>query len=151
VAAEPNVYAGKETAVRRCENVFAVGDALGMCRFTTRLFNSPNLPGYEEFAPQIRNVTGIELSEADLDRCGQDIMGLERMLNARFGQGRADDTLPARWFDEPVTVGRFKGEKVDRAEFDALLSRFYAVSELDAEGHPNPAFRARLEGALAVG
>src|SRR5688500_19557714 len=41
VAKEPNSYAGKERAVRVCEDTFAVGDAVGMCRFTTQLLNRP--------------------------------------------------------------------------------------------------------------
>ena len=150
VAAEPNSYDGKEIAVRRCENMFAVGDALGMCRFTTRLFNSPNLPGYEEFAPQIENVTGLRFSLEELDRIGHNINGLERMINARLGLRREHDTLPERWFTEQVKVGNFRGEHIDRDQFQALLSRFYELSELDREGHPQPAFRARLEQALAA-
>ena len=148
VAAAPNSYGGKEIAVRRCENMFAVGDALGMCRFTTKLFNSPNLPGYEEFAPQIKNVTDIELSVDELDEVGHNINGAERMLNQRLGVRRKDDTLPDRWFDEQVKVGKFKGEHIDRDEFQAILSRFYELSELDDEGHPTGAFRQRLEAVL---
>lgn len=148
VAAEPNLYGGKEIAVRRCENVFGVGDAIGMCRFTTKLFNSPNLPGYEEFAPQIENVTGLRFSTAELDEVGHNINGAERMINERLGTGRADDTLPDRWFEVPIEGGPFAGEKIDRARFDAMLSRFYRLSELDEEGHPAGAFRRRLEDVL---
>ena len=54
----PNSYVNKERAVRACENIYAVGDAVGMCRFTTKLFNSPTLPGLEEFREQLANVTG---------------------------------------------------------------------------------------------
>ncbi|HSN68886.1 MAG TPA: aldehyde ferredoxin oxidoreductase C-terminal domain-containing protein, partial [Thermoanaerobaculia bacterium] len=127
VSAEPNSYRGKEIAVRRCENVFGVGDAVGMCRFTTKLFNSPSLPGLEEFSDQLLNVTGLEISPEELDRAGLNINGVERMINAELGVTRADDTLPKRWFEEPITVGPFAGEKIDRGEFDAMLSRFYAI------------------------
>jgi len=149
VSPEPNSYVGKEVAVRACENTYAVGDSVGMCRFTTKLFNSPSLPGFEQFAPQLANVTGIDFQEADLARIGLNIMGVERMINARLGLTRKDDTLPARWFDEPITVGQYAGEKIDRAEFDAMLSRFYAVSSLDGEGHPAGELRARLDTLLA--
>ena len=44
----------KERAVRACENIYAVGDSVGMCRFTTKLFNSPSLPGVEEFREPAR-------------------------------------------------------------------------------------------------
>ncbi|HJR60100.1 MAG TPA: aldehyde ferredoxin oxidoreductase C-terminal domain-containing protein [Vicinamibacterales bacterium] len=148
VSAAPNSYETKERAVRACENTYAVGDSVGMCRFTTKLFNSPSLPGLEEFAAQIRNVTGLEYSAGELDRVGLNIMGLERMINARLGVRREHDTLPERWFEEPVKVGSYKGEKIDRAEFDAMLSRFYEVSNLTPEGVPTESFRQELQQVI---
>ncbi|HEY0788323.1 MAG TPA: aldehyde ferredoxin oxidoreductase C-terminal domain-containing protein, partial [Thermoanaerobaculia bacterium] len=148
VAPEPNSYRGKEIAVRRCENVFGVGDAVGMCRFTTKLFNSPSLPGLEEFSDQLMNVAGLELSPEALDRIGLNINGVERMINAAVGVTRADDTLPRRWFDEPITVGPYAGETIDRGEFDAMLSRFYAISRLGEDGQPVPEFRSELVSVL---
>jgi aldehyde:ferredoxin oxidoreductase len=148
VSAAPNSYADKERAVRVCENVYGVGDAVGMCRFTTMLFNSPSLPGLEEFAAQIANVTGLDFQAQELDRIGQNIMGVERLINRRLGVRRTDDTLPDRWFDEPIRVGAYAGERIDRAEFDAMLSRFYAISDLDQEGMPQPAWRQELEEML---
>jgi aldehyde:ferredoxin oxidoreductase len=150
VSAEPNSYEGKETAVRRCENIYAVGDSVGMCRFTTKLFNSPSLPGYEEFADQVANVTGIELTNEAIDRIGLNVMGVERLINAKLGITRADDTLPKRWFEEAIGVGPYKGEKIDRAEFDKMLSRFYAISNLTEEGVPTPEWREELEGVLTA-
>jgi aldehyde:ferredoxin oxidoreductase len=150
VSAEPNSYRDKERAVRACENIYAVGDAVGMCRFTTKLFNSPSLPGLEEFSSQIENVTGLSLTPAQLDRVGLNVMGVERMINYRLGVRRKDDTLPERWFNEPNTAGAYKGEKIDRAEFDAMLTRFYEISDLTEEGVPIEAWRRDLEAALAL-
>jgi aldehyde:ferredoxin oxidoreductase len=149
VSAAPNSYGDKERAVRVCENVYGVGDAVGMCRFTTQLFNSPSLPGLEEFAAQIRNVTGLEFDAPALDRIGLNIMGVERLINHRLGVTRKDDTLPDRWFEEPITVGSYAGEKIDRAEFDQMLSRFYALSNLDEHGVPVAAWREVLESLIA--
>jgi aldehyde:ferredoxin oxidoreductase len=148
VSAEPNAYDGKERAVRVSENIFAVGDAVGMCRFTTKLFNSPTLPGYEEFAAQIAHVSGLRFSTDQLDRIGLNICGVERLINYRLGMRRRDDTLPDRWFDEPVRVGRFTGERIDREAFDAMLSRFYRLSNLTDEGIPEPSWRRELEAVL---
>ena len=150
VSAEPNSYVGKEVAVRACENIYAVGDAVGMCRFTTKLFNSPSLPGLEEFADQIENITGITVSKAELEQVGLNIMAVERMINSKLGISRKDDTLPKRWFDEVIDVGPFKGEKIDRAEFEGMLSRFYAISNLTEEGLPNEVWRQQLEGVLSA-
>jgi len=149
VAAEPNRYQGKERAVRACEDTFAVGDAVGMCRFTTRLFNSPSLPGFEAFSAQIRNVTGLEITPDALQRIGLNITGLERMINHALGARRRDDTLPRRWFEEELEWGAYKGEKIDRGEFDLMLSRFYALSHLDDEGQPELDFRAHLARVAA--
>ena len=144
VSAAPNSYETKERAVRACENTYAVGDSVGMCRFTTQLFNSPSLPGLDEFAAQIRNVTGLDYTVEELDRVGLNVMGVERLINERLGVRREHDTLPPRWFDEPVTVGAYAGEKIDRAEFDAMLTRFYELSRLTPDGAPDDAFRAEL-------
>jgi aldehyde:ferredoxin oxidoreductase len=150
VGAAPNRYEDKERAVRVCENVYAVGDAVGMCRFTTKLFNSPSLPGLEEFSAQIGNVTGLAFSAADLDRAGLNITGVERLINQRLGVTRADDTLPDRWFEEPIQVGAYKGERIDRGEFDAMLTRFYRISDLDDEGVPVERWRTELHGLLGA-
>ncbi len=150
VSAAPNSYQDKERAVRVCENVYGVGDAVGMCRFTTKLFNSPSLPGLEEFSAQIANVTGLDMSSADLDRVGMNIMGVERLINGRLGVRRRDDTLPDRWFDEPITVGAYAGERIDRQEFDAMLSRFYEISNLTPDGLPRDEWRAELETVLGA-
>lgn len=150
VSAAPNSYENKELAVRVCENTYAVGDSVGMCRFTTKLFNSPSLPGLEEFANQIGNVTGLQFAEAELSAVGHNIMGVERLINGRLGVRREHDTLPDRWFDEPITVGQYAGERIDRAEFDRMLSRFYTISGLDQNGQPEGPWRAALAETLGA-
>ncbi len=148
VSAEPNSYVDKERAVRACENISAVGDSVGMCRFTTKLFNSPSLPGMPEFREQLANVTGLAFTDEQLEQCGLNVMGVERLINHRLGMRRKDDTLPDRWFDEPNPSGPYQGERIDRQEFDAMLSRFYAISRLTSEGAPEEAWRRELVGAL---
>jgi aldehyde:ferredoxin oxidoreductase len=148
VGAAPNSYEGKERAVRVCEDVYAIGDSVGMCRFTTKLFNSPSLPGLEEFANQIGNVTGLEVTPEELETIGHNIMGVERLINQRLGVRREHDTLPDRWFEEPITVGAYSGEKIDRGEFDRMLTRFYQISNLDESGVPRADWRKELEAVI---
>jgi len=150
VSAEPTSYVDKERAVRVCEDIYAVGDSVGMCRFTTKLFNSPSLPGIEEFRDQLSNVTGLEFTNQELEQCGLNVMGVERLINHRLGVRRKDDTLPDRWFDEPNPSGPYKGEKIDRQEFDAMLTRFYEISRLTSEGVPEESWRKELVGALGA-
>ncbi len=144
VAPEPTAYAGKEYAVRRCENTFAAGDSIGMCRFNTKLFNSPSTPDLKDFAIQLSELTQLDFTAAQLDDIGRNITGLERMLNFRLGLRGADDSLPDRWFDEPIKVGPFKGEKIDRQQFAALKQRFYQLTGLNREGLPASDWHCQL-------
>ncbi len=144
VAARPNDYEGKEYAVRRCEDTFAVGDAVGMCRFDTKLFNSPTLPGCEEFSDHLRTLTGLDFSADDLLQIGRNITGLERMINARLGLDATDDKLPQRWFEEPTDEGPFAGEFIDREQFEAMKQRFYRITGLDSEGLPKTEWKKQL-------
>ncbi len=144
VSGKPQEYDGKELAVKACEEIFAVGDAIGMCRFTTKLFNSPNLPGYEDFRTQIRNATDLEYAEEHLAAVGANIRGIERMINHALGVRPKDDWCPDRWYDEPVKGGPYAGEKLDRQEYGAMLDRFYRLCRLNAEGVPSLDWREEL-------
>ncbi|HEV8595073.1 MAG TPA: aldehyde ferredoxin oxidoreductase C-terminal domain-containing protein [Thermoplasmata archaeon] len=144
VSGKPNAYDGKELAVKACEDMYAVGDAVGMCRFTTKLFNSPNLPGYDQFVDQIRNATGLAYSEEHLAAIGSNIRGIERMINHTLGVRAKDDWCPDRWYDEPLKGGPYAGEKLDRAAYAGMLERFYRLCRLNAEGVPTLAWREQL-------
>ena len=144
VSALPTSYDGKENAVRRCENTFAAGDSVGMCRFNTKLFNSPTLPDCEDFAQQLSTLTGEPFDEAKVDETGRNISGLEHMLNFRLGLRAKDDTLPKRWFEEAIVAGPFSGEKIDRVQFEELKDRFYRLTGLNAEGTPAIAWHEQL-------
>lgn len=148
VAPQPNSYEGKEFAVRRCENTFAVGDSVGMCRFNTKLFNSPTLPDCGDFAIQVSTLTGLPITAEQLDEIGRNISGIEHMLNFRLGLRSKDDTLPNRWFEEPVDTGPFKGEKIDRKQFESMKSRFYELTGFNSEGVPRADWHQKL--ALAT-
>ena len=144
MAPQPNSYEGKEAAVRRCENTFAVGDSIGMCRFNTKLFNSPTLPDCGDFAIQLSTLTGQPVTAEQLDEIGRNITGLEHLLNFRLGLRARDDTLPRRWFDESIDTGPFKGERIDRTQFDAMKARIYELTGLNNEGVPRADWHQQL-------
>ncbi|MGI9134952.1 MAG: aldehyde ferredoxin oxidoreductase C-terminal domain-containing protein [Rhodoferax sp.] len=136
VSAAPNSYQGKEYAVRKCENNYAAGDSVGMCRFNTKLFNSPTLPDLDDFSTQLTSLTGQTFVGEELNDIGRNVTGVERMLNFRLGLRARDDTLPPRWFEEPLSDGPFKGERIERDEFEAMKQRFYTLTGLNSEGVP---------------
>lgn len=147
VAPGPTSYDGKEHAVAACEKTFAVGDAVGICRFATKLFNSPSTAGYDDFALQLKELTGEEFTPAQLDEVGRNITGIERLINASLGLTERDDTLPDRWFEEEIAAGPFAGEKIDRAAFEALKVRYYDLLGLNAAGVPALEWHHRLAEA----
>ena len=144
VAPEPTSYEGKEHAVATCDKIFAVGDAVGICRFATKLFNPPSTADYADFARQLKELTGEEFTPAQLDEIGRNITGIERLINARLGLTERDDTLPDRWFEEEIQAGPFPGEKIDRTEFEALKKRYYALLGLNDAGVPSLEWHRRL-------
>jgi aldehyde:ferredoxin oxidoreductase len=148
VSPEPTSYEGKEFAVRRCENSYAVGDSVGMCRFSTKYFNSPSTADNEDFARQLTELTGEAFTAGQLDEIGRNITGLERLINARIGLTEKDDTLPDRWFEEEIKVGQFAGEKIDRTHLEALKSRFYKVTGLNDFGVPTLEWHRKLAEAI---
>ena len=115
----PNSYDGKEFAVRKCENTFAVGDSVGMCRFDTKLFNSPTLPDSGDFAEQVSTLTGQSLSRGRTwTRSAATSPASSACSISASACAAKDDTLPPRWFEEENTFGPFKGEKIDRQQFE---------------------------------
>lgn len=49
---------------------------------------------------------------------------------------RQMDYPPARWFEEPLTKGQYKGATLDKTKFDTLLDMYYAKRGWDARGVP---------------
>jgi len=136
--AAPTSYETKEIVVEWSENIYAAIDCLGMCRFVCRGWNSPKLLGYDEFSALITEAVGLDIPPAELVAVARRVLDMERVINMREGITRADDTLPRRYFDDPLPVGPSKGHRIDRAEFAALLTRYYRRRGWDDEGVPSP-------------
>ena len=147
---DPTSYEGKAPMVAWGDDMFAVGDSVGICRFITRGFNSPNLLGYEEFAELIKYATGLEFSPEELREIGKRIIDTERLLNIEFGRTRADDTLPKRYFDDPMPARVTKGHHIDREKFESMLDEYYDVRGWDRQGRLSAKRMAELENFLAL-
>lgn len=119
-----------------------------MCRFETKLFNSPSLLGPEEFSRLVSPLTGLDMDAESIENAGHNIMGIERMINARLGLGPEDDTLPQRWFEDKNQTGPFKGEKIDREQFEELKQRYYKISKLNGHGFPDDEWHRELSEAI---
>jgi aldehyde:ferredoxin oxidoreductase len=69
---------------------------------------------------------------------------LERLILLGNGLGKADDTLPCRYFDEPVQGGPAKGEVIDRSKFAEILGEYYRLHGWDAGGVPTESTLKKL-------
>ncbi|HJW90951.1 MAG TPA: aldehyde ferredoxin oxidoreductase family protein [Anaerolineales bacterium] len=131
---DPTGYRDKGLIVAWSDDIYAVADSLGICKFVTRGFNSPHLLGYEDFCELIAAATGLEYTPVSLRQVGRRVLDTERLVNAGFGLTRADDTLPKRYFDDPMPARKTKGHRVDRQQFQIMLDEYYAERGWDKDG-----------------
>jgi aldehyde:ferredoxin oxidoreductase len=138
ITADPTSYEGKEKSVYFSDNIFAVIDCLGICKFICHGFNSPHFLHYTHFKELIHLTSGLEFEVSELENVGKRVIDIERMFNMREGISRKDDTLPKRYFDDPMRLGITKGHRIDRTKFEQMLSRYYKLRGWDNEGLVKP-------------
>jgi aldehyde:ferredoxin oxidoreductase len=131
---DPTSYAAKEKTVYFSDNIFAAIDSLGICKFICHGFNSPHFIDYTWMKKLIHSASGWSFSEKDIQEVGKRIIDIERMFNNREGISRKDDTLPKRYFDEPMPLKLSKGHHIDRKEFDNMLTRYYKIRNWTNDG-----------------
>jgi len=147
----PMSYTSKGRVVYFSDNIYAVVDCMGICKFACHGFNSPRNLGYDHFSALTKLATGLEFSKQDLEQVGCRVVDLERLINYRVkGITRKDDTLPARYFDEPMPSARAKGSFVDRGGFDQMLDDYYLLRGWDNDGLLTPARVQELENLTTL-
>ena len=139
-------YSGKGRMVWWHELLNAVCDSLGFCRFLT-VFSSPHAPQYKQFSKLIALSTGLVLTPKELKTIGERICTLERTMLVKDGMTRKEDTLPKRYFDEPIAEGPAQGEVILRDAFDKMLDEYYRLHGWNEDGVPKKSLkRLGLDG-----
>jgi aldehyde:ferredoxin oxidoreductase len=136
-------YRGKGRMVWWHERLNALCDALGICRFLS-VFSSPHAPQAEQFSELLFSAFGEKYSAGDLWDVGERICTLERMILIENGLGKDDDTLPSRYFDEPIQGGPAEGQVIDRSRFNEMLEEYYYLHGWDNLGVPKESTLQRL-------
>jgi len=121
-AAIPLSYEGKAMSAIISEHNDRVVDSLGICTWPYSLFIFQTI----EKATQFFNlITGKDWSMEQMLQCGERIRNMERMFDVRQGLTRTMDTLPKKFFDKPLSKGKYKGAVLDREKFEQMKNEYY--------------------------
>jgi aldehyde:ferredoxin oxidoreductase len=123
------------------QRLYAAMDCLTICQF---VFGSAwQLYGPDDIVELVQAVTGWEdFSYAEIEKVGERRINMMRAFNAREGFDRKDDLVPEKLF-KPLKGGASDGWKLDRAEVDTAMDKYYEISGWDvASGLPT---REKLE------
>jgi aldehyde:ferredoxin oxidoreductase len=100
-----------------------------MCLFATFAVN------LKQITPFLHSATGIEVfgSSDEVMKIGERVNNLVRLFNIREGLTKDLDTLPKRFFSEPLKEGPCRDRVV---ELDQLREEYYLVRGWDESGFP---------------
>jgi len=124
---------GRGKLVKETEDLYAIIDSIIVCKFSRGTY----VKGYQDLVALYNAVTGIEMSPEELQKAGERINNLGRLINIREGLTRKDDTLPWKVMHVPIPdEGPSKGSFVSQEELDLLLDDYYEVRGWNKEGIP---------------
>jgi len=108
------------------QNFVAAVDSLGICLFVIWSGVESDL-----LASLLEPITGQPWDVETYQRAGERIFNLEKCFNYREGFRRRDDSLPDRFFEEPLSYGPGKGAVLKRDELEKALDAFYTERKWD--------------------
>ena len=119
---------GKAKLFLEFEDRFNIHDSLILCRFYRDLYWD-----WSYLSTIVEMTTGLKLDEAGLRKISSTIQNETRRFNLREGMTPKDDTLPKRFFDEPL--GK-EGKTIRREDLRRMLQDYYALRGWSPEGIP---------------
>jgi len=111
-------------------------------------FAALNIPSeeYDEYVVSlIKAATGWNYTKEEKTTHFNRIITLRRAYNVMEGIRREDDTLPERFFTEPIPYGPHKGNIVDRKEFQRQLGLYYEDNGWNMDGIPTKETLMKLD------
>ncbi len=129
-AAIPASYQGKARSTIISEHDQRIADSLGVCTYPYTLFIFHDATRAWQF---FQLVTG---KDWDMDRAvtiSERIRNLERMFDVRQGLTRADDTLPKKFFEEPLPKGMYERAVLDKNKFEEMKDEYYELRGWDKQ------------------
>ena len=121
-------------AAVRTEDDAALIDSMILCKFLRGAFGDSRT----EWAECLRAVTGFDYHADELSEIASEIVTEKKRYNVEAGWTRADDTLPARFFDESLTTAGGAEASLTKERLDAMIGEYYRLRGWDAQGRPAP-------------
>jgi aldehyde:ferredoxin oxidoreductase len=134
---DPHDSVGKGQVAVDFQNYMAVYNPLGICKFIVKGKIEP-----QHVANLVNTALGWNWTAEDVMVTGERLFNLKRLINLRFGIGRADDMLPTRFLSEPRPSGGAQGVLPD---LDLMLEDYYDIRGWTPEGGPSPELLSALE------
>lgn len=103
--------------------------------------------GLDWYPKFLKVATGADLTMNDLFNIADRVLTLIRAFWVREHASvwsKGMDVPPARWFDEPVREGPFKGTSLDREKYDRMLQSYYNKRGWDRRGVPTKGTLVKL-------
>jgi aldehyde:ferredoxin oxidoreductase len=116
------------------EDRAAVMDSLILCKFLRGVFTDP----FAEWAALLADVTGWDLSAAELRAIARRIVLAKRVYNIREGWQPSDDWLPDRLLNEPLALPSGRVATLTAERLRSMIGSYYKMRGLDRDGRPEP-------------
>jgi len=134
----PMDFIGAEKVVnfKALATLWSAADALDFCIFAvapTRILSLQNM------AEMLAAVTGWNTSAYEIMRYGERRLHLMRIYNLREGINASEDTLPERFFSEPIRMpgARWDGKFLDQGQFQEAIRTYYRMMGWNDAGQPH--------------
>lgn len=123
----PHQIEGKAEVVAEYEDRLTLQDALVLCRFYRDIYM------WDQLAQIVSLTAGMKVAKDDLTRIASNIRSACRVFNLREGMTSAQDTLPRRFFEEPLGS---KKVVVAREDLERLIQDYYKLRGWSPKGEP---------------
>jgi aldehyde:ferredoxin oxidoreductase len=119
---------GKAKLFLEFEDRFNIHDSLILCRFYRDIYWD-----WKNLSTMVEVTTGLKWDEKDLRKISSTIQNETRRFNLREGLTPKQDTLPKRFFDEPLGEDR---KTIRREDLRRMLQDYYSLRGWSSEGIP---------------
>jgi aldehyde:ferredoxin oxidoreductase len=141
-AAIPESYDGKAVSTIISEHNNLAIDSMGVCTWPYALFIYHTI---DKATEMFNLVTGKDWDVAHIHGIAERLRNLERLFDVRQGLSRANDDLPKKFFEKPLSKGKYEGAVLDRGKFEAMKDEYYMLRGWDKQtGAPTKEKMAEL-------